>query len=978
MWFDGDRMLRTASSFEHARVEPGRDAFRIGDIVTLRGDARRLGVITDARGGPSERSYVVLFDGRGDVVAEGLLRLATGSLDAEPRPVSSAEFRARLTARQLVAPGRQELYSLHDGRVDALPHHFAPTLSLLRTDTPRLLIADDMGLGKSTAVGLVLRELRARNAAGSVAIVCSRALAAEQKWQRELRRFDEAFVELDAAGLQRCMLESAASGAWPAGASRVILPFSLFDNGLLFGTADTARRLEARGLATLQEPPRFDLLIVDEAHAVASGDGYARQGVKILSEHAKAVLYLTATPLELENDVLFSLLAMLRPDVSDPRAALLRAGESNASGDGFPASQICRARRRDLGRVPARRALTVRVDLTAEQMRTHELLRTLQATVRRHAKGSRAAAFLLTTIARQAASCLHGVAPFLDDLFASRVSPLESAEIDRAFVPASAGDIEYLRYAASEFLAAARSLPPEDPKLERLLALIEQRDGEDLNGPSRGKVVVCTAFPQTLSYLARRLRAAGIRIGVLDGASDEHGRAAVGANFARPQGHARASDVLLVSETGAEGLDLGFCKALVNYDIPLDPARIEERLGRLERPGGDAGIDVYSFVTPGTIEFAPFERVAKALGIFERPVASNEGLFADVAREVRLALEDPALEGDDLDERLRCIGENAAVKIARQTQLETAQADLFAASRSLRELADEVRAATSSWLEPYALAGFVERYLKLRFGPRRAVVSGSGALRDVRLGRDERAALRRELAPERGLPDNAARALDAWLAGEADLATFVFTRAAAAEHPLALLLTPVHPLVRHAAAALASDEDVVACSTRGADASIRRPYAVYQWQTTGLRHDARFVTVADAPGEEDLLNSLAAAEFASGASVSIGPDEMKRLARRHDRELRRSNLLHQEETVALVSERRERAVAAHAARVAALQQQLALATNARTRKMRASELLQAEIAHRRTLAELSATESGAGITARLIGYGVSTSNSPEI
>ncbi len=963
-------MLRTASSLAHARPEPGRDAFRIGDIVTLRGDARRLGVITDARGGPAERSYVVLFDGRGDVIAEELLRLASGPLDAEARAVSSAEFRARLTARAIVTPGRHVLYSFHDGRIDALPHHYAPALGLLRAETPRLLLADDMGLGKSTEVGLVLRELRARNAAASVAIVCSRALASEQKWQREMRRFDEAFLELDAAGLQRCMLESAATGTWPAGAPRVILPFSLFDNGMLFGTADSARRVESRGLATLHEPPRFDLLIVDEAHAVASGDGYARQGVKILSEHAKAVLFLTATPLELENDELFALLAMLRPDVTDPRAALLRAGEAKASDEAFPASAICRSRRGDLGRVLARRATTVRVELTAEQARAHELLRALQSAVRRHAKGSRAAAFLLTTIARQAASCLHGVAPFLDDLFAGGISPLESAEIDRAYVPASAGDIEYLKYAASEFLAAARSLPPEDPKLERLLALIEQRDGEDPNGPSRGKVVVCTAFPQTLSYLARRLRAAGIRIGVLDGAVDEHGRSAVASNFARPQAHPRALDVLLVSETGAEGLDLGFCQALVNYDIPLDPARIEERLGRLERPGADVGVDVYSFVTPDTIEFAPFERVAKPLGLFNRAVAANEGLFADVAREVRLALEDPSPDGDDLDERLQRIGEAAAAKIARQTQLEAAQADLFAAPRSSRELADEVRAATSAWLEPHALAGLVEQYLQLRFGARRAVVSGAGALRDVRLGKEERAALRRELTPERGLPDNAARALDAWLAGEADLATFVFTRTAAAEHPLALLLTPAHPLVRHAAACLASDDDVVTCSAGESSTSTRRPYAVYQWQTSGLRPDARFVAFADTQGDEDVLHELAAAEPASGASTQITPEEMKRLARRHDRELRRSNLLHQEETVTLVTELRESAFAAHATRVAALQRELSLATHARTRRMRASELLQAEIAHRRTLAELATIESTAGIKARPAGYGV--------
>src|SRR3954452_4960822 len=91
------------------------------------------------------------------------------------------ELNARLTALQLAAPSLGNLYSLQAGRIDFIPYQFRPVLQFIRADRPRLLLADEVGVGKTIEAGLLLREIQARRPLRSVLIVCSTALVVEQK-----------------------------------------------------------------------------------------------------------------------------------------------------------------------------------------------------------------------------------------------------------------------------------------------------------------------------------------------------------------------------------------------------------------------------------------------------------------------------------------------------------------------------------------------------------------------------------------------------------------------------------------------------------------------------------------------------------------------------------------------------------------------------------------------------------------------------
>jgi hypothetical protein len=129
-----------------------------------------------------------------------------------------------------------------------------------------------------------------------------------------MKRFDESFRPLDGKTLRFCLNDLDLEGEWPERHRRSILPYSLFDETLLYGN-NKHRRKSKRGLLNLDPPPHFDLVIVDEAHHIRNQNTFTHAGVRFFCDHAEAVLFLTATPIQLGSHDLFVLLNVLRPDL---------------------------------------------------------------------------------------------------------------------------------------------------------------------------------------------------------------------------------------------------------------------------------------------------------------------------------------------------------------------------------------------------------------------------------------------------------------------------------------------------------------------------------------------------------------------------------------------------------------------------------------------------------------------------------------
>ena len=282
------------------------DAFTLGTMVSLRADPSRAGPIIGELPTVGGRRRFKVFHSPTSIkdyfedqlqIVEPTAEPDWGSLVASGEFVGPAEFRARLTAIRLDNPQTDNIYSLRSARIQFIPFQFKPLLRLLRADRPRLLIADDVGVGKTIEAGLILKELSTRQALARVLVVCPKALTA--KWRAEMRRFDENFRILDARTLRYCLNETHVEGEWPAEYSRAIVHYELFRmEQYLTGSGDRGRR---HGFLELEPPPRFDLVIADEAHHLRTPGTGSHQLIERLCLTSEAVLMLSATPVQVSQ-----------------------------------------------------------------------------------------------------------------------------------------------------------------------------------------------------------------------------------------------------------------------------------------------------------------------------------------------------------------------------------------------------------------------------------------------------------------------------------------------------------------------------------------------------------------------------------------------------------------------------------------------------------------------------------------------------
>lgn len=201
------------------------------------------------------------------------------------------------------------LYSLNAAKIDFIPHQFRPVLKFIRADRPRILIADSVG--KTIEAGLIFKEMQARQNVESVLIICPRPLITERKWENEMKRFGESFESLDGEKFRYCIRE-ACENAWPDNYKKIIVPYSIFDERNVIGSSD---KNNFSGLLNIESPPKFDFVIVDEAHHIRNTSTFAYHAVKYFCDNAEAVVFLTATPVQLEYDDLFVMMNLLRPDL---------------------------------------------------------------------------------------------------------------------------------------------------------------------------------------------------------------------------------------------------------------------------------------------------------------------------------------------------------------------------------------------------------------------------------------------------------------------------------------------------------------------------------------------------------------------------------------------------------------------------------------------------------------------------------------
>ena len=289
---------------------------------------------------------------------------------------------------------------------------------------------------------------------------------------------------------------------------------------------------------------------------------------------------------------------------------------------------------------------------TASQQQLHDELLQVQADIFRRLHGDINVKFMLTTIRRQAASCLYGLAPFLKDILHRHLDELAWEEADDMGPGPSDEAIDSIQAQIQTILEKARGLDPHDPKLEALRNII--RDKQRL---PNNKVMLFSSFRHTLSYLYEHLKADGVRVGMVHGGTADEERIALRSRFEQPRENGDTLDVLLFSEIGCEGLDYQFCDCIVNYDLPWNPMRVEQRIGRIDRKGQQSEtVAIVNLITPGTVDADIYERCLVRIGVFENALGGSEEILGEISKEIKNIAENYALSEEERKSQATTVG----------------------------------------------------------------------------------------------------------------------------------------------------------------------------------------------------------------------------------------------------------------------------------------------------------------------------------
>ncbi len=1006
--------------------------FKAGELVTLRSNPDTLLPIIGVMAGTGETRYQVFQDNRPATYYESQLQpLQTTN---EPTLLSARDLRAYLTSIHLLSPSTANLYSLRSGRVQFVPYQYRPVVRLIRADRPRLLIADEVGVGKTVEAGLIIKELQARADVSNVLVICPKALVAERKWFVEMKRFDEHFEALDGRMLRHCLRETDLEGEWPDRYSRAIIPFSLFDSDLLFGKEGKGSS-DSSGLLSLDPPPRFDLVIVDEAHHIRNADTYLHQAVRYFCDNAQAAVFLTATPVQLGSQDLFTLLNVLRPDLvidrpsfehmaapnkfinaavghcragwdrwqAEARTCLSQAAQTEwgrlflCESPGFQSihdalaedriddasririirsleelytftPMINRTRRRDIGEFATRQPETLTVEFTPDQRQLHDGLLDVVSRILAHAHGDQNVKFMTTTVRRQAASCLYGLAPLLRDMLARRLDNLEAMDGLDSEIPIDAKFLAGIRANIQALLDMADNLDPVDPKVQALVGVLK-----DKNRMVNNKALVFSTFRHTLVYIEKGIVDAGLRHGLVHGGIPDDQRTELRRRFALPKDDPDALDVLLSSEVGGEGLDFQFCDLLVNYDLPWNPMRIEQRIGRIDRYGQQSeSVAIVNLVTPGTVDAEIYDRCLMRIGVFHHAIGGSEEILGEITREIHDIAESFTLTREQRAERLQQLGDNKIRQVQEETALEEKQAELFGLTVPAQSWRQEIAEAESFWLSPESLQRCVTAYLSSMAATDGGFLLGDKALKRLRLGQKIRAKLLEDFRSQPRSTDPVARQWEKWLRSADPLLPVTFEQETAADGPKAVFLNVLHPLVRQAARYHERSGSVRVSLVASSEAIPpgHYPFALYQWRKVGIRSDEALVAVASDPKLKGVVMALLENAADDPATTEPGEAAVDQLDKRHHSEWRSARANHMAESRELVQHRQQSLGTSHRARCNLLQDQIGSATNDKIRRMKEGELARANYDYEKRVTEMERLAESADIHAALVVQGM--------
>lgn len=567
-------------------------------------------------------------------------------------------------------------------------YQYIPLMRFLNSDLRRLLIADEVGLGKTIESGHIMLEMKARGELKNVLIVCPSSLAS--KWQDEMmERFGLSFEIYDNKKMMREDLRGHSGGA------RGIITYeSLADRKENKEDANKSalRFLEENNL-------RYSLVICDEAHRVRNFSTNRRDAVDRLLKQTDAVLFLTATPIMLGRKNLFGLLNLLNKqrftweDVFEeqvkhvePFVWAINELNMNASFDDIRKGLDERIPEDDYIRELSRFTLLYKRLGEEDTIRQRALIQSdlydinpLSSIMTRTRKVD------VTTDLSQPTRETESVKVFLypeeQNLFNKYME--EFSVLDSYTRTTRERQIASSVYGFN-YIEGNGSEKNKDAKFDKLMEILKI-----CREKGSGKMIVFVSFKNTLKYLAKKMALEGISIRYISGDDKSREERINAIEDFRTKNEI---EVLLSTEVGGEGLDLQFCDTLVNYDLPWNPMVVEQRIGRIDRIGQNSKvIHIFTLIVKGSIQETINDRLLSRIEVFRTTIGDLEPILSanyDKDSTIEDAIKDlyqTELSPEQLEAKLSRIERAIERNMEDSKRLEKELQDSFTSDAYLRD-----------------------------------------------------------------------------------------------------------------------------------------------------------------------------------------------------------------------------------------------------------------------------------------------------
>ena len=624
---------------------------------------------------PTNQNTIIVsqLDGYCEILLDGEYKsVSIDDLTLEKKEIAYAsldELKENIFINCVKKPLSDILYSYNSNRLTPEPHQYKPLVKFLNSENSRILIADEVGLGKTIEAGMIFKEIDRREELKVSLIVVPSSLTL--KWREEFSiRFDEDFEIYKSNQFLNFIDEFDNMSSSKSFNEKIIISYH------------TLR--DERVMKKLQDSFfEVDFLIMDEAHTMRNYETSTFKSGQIITSISEHILFLTATPVQNSLVDLFNILSLLDNDyfrdfdyfqkMIKPNATIhkliaqIRNNHELKSIQHFIDNEIVnhsypkelkeifleilrlkeiphskkvelidrlmdadhlsfiinRSKKKDVGRSIPRNATSMIVEVTQEEQSYYDavidFVKFLNPTTPQ--------GFITIMPERMASSSMIASLESFKEIKKSGKLFIKDMDDLEEYYESIAIRKEAMNY-LDDIIKKGNLIGENDSKFIKFEEILKELKSQKIK-----QMIIFSFFKKTLNYLEKKLENLGYLVGKIHGDFTTEERFTKIKAFREKQ-----FDILLSSEVGSEGLDMQFCNVIINYDLPWNPMRVEQRIGRIDRIGQKFDkLHIFNLCIEGSIEDRIYNRLYSKLDIFENSIGELEPILGDLERELNIS-----------------------------------------------------------------------------------------------------------------------------------------------------------------------------------------------------------------------------------------------------------------------------------------------------------------------------------------------------